>query len=83
MMYSISVFRLNSKLACHMDFHWYPLDVQRCRIHLESCKYAYSKKWQVGGFLPGTPVSSANKTNCHDIADILLKLALNSITRTP
>ena len=53
-----------------MDFHWYPLDVQRCRIHLESCKYAYSKKWQVGGFLPGTPVSSANKTNCHDIADI-------------
>jgi hypothetical protein len=26
---------------------------------------------------PGTPVPSANKTNRHDIAEILLKVALN------
>jgi hypothetical protein len=31
----------------------------------------------------GTPVSSINKTDCHDINEILLKVALNSITLTP
>jgi hypothetical protein len=36
---------------------------------------------QVGGFLwvQGTPVSSTNKTNCHDITEIMLKLVLNTI----
>jgi hypothetical protein len=33
---------------------------------------------QVGGSL-GTPVSSNNKTDCHDITEILLKVALNTI----
>jgi len=28
-------------------------------------------------------VSSTNKTDCHDIAKILLKVALNTITLTP
>jgi hypothetical protein len=33
---------------------------------------------------PDTPVSSTNKTDCHDItAEILLKVALNAITLTP
>jgi hypothetical protein len=31
-------------------------------------------------FSPGTPVSSTNKTGCHDITEILLKVALNIIT---
>jgi hypothetical protein len=30
-------------------------------------------------FFPGTPVSSTNKINCHDITEILLKVALNTI----
>jgi hypothetical protein len=30
-------------------------------------------------FLPGTPVSSTNKTDCHNITEILLKVALNII----
>jgi hypothetical protein len=30
----------------------------------------------------GTPVSSTNKTDCHDIADILLKVVLNTINQT-
>ena len=30
-------------------------------------------------FPPGTPASSATKTDCHDIAEILLKVALNPI----
>jgi hypothetical protein len=34
---------------------------------------------QVGVFLRGTPVSSTNKTDCHDITEILLKVALNTI----
>jgi len=33
----------------------------------------------VGGFPPGTPVSSTNKTDRHDITEILLKVALNTI----
>jgi len=33
-------------------------------------------------FSPGTPVSSTNKTDCHDIAEILMKVALNTIKPT-
>ena len=33
-------------------------------------------------FSPGPPVSSTNKTDCHDIAEILLKVALNTIKQT-
>ena len=34
---------------------------------------------QVSGFLgPGTPISSTNKTDRHDITEILLKVALNT-----
>jgi hypothetical protein len=29
-------------------------------------------------FSPGTPASSTTKTGCHDIAEILLKVALNT-----
>ena len=29
-------------------------------------------------FSPGTPVSSTNKTDCHDITQILLKVALST-----
>jgi hypothetical protein len=29
-------------------------------------------------FSPGTPASSTTKTGCHDIAEILLKVALNN-----
>ena len=36
----------------------------------------------VGDFFPGTPVSSTNKTDLHDIAEILLKVALNIIVIT-
>jgi hypothetical protein len=33
-------------------------------------------------FLPGTPASSTNKTGRHDIAEILLKVALNTINQS-
>jgi hypothetical protein len=35
-----------------------------------------SSQW----FSPGTPVSSTNKTDCHDITEILLKVGLNTTT---
>jgi hypothetical protein len=33
-------------------------------------------------FSPGLPVSSTNKTNRHDISEIFLKVALNTIKQT-
>jgi hypothetical protein len=33
-------------------------------------------------FSPGTPVSSTNKTDRHDIAEILLKVTLSTINLT-
>jgi hypothetical protein len=33
-------------------------------------------------FSLGTPVSSTNKTDYHDIAEILLKVALNTMKQT-
>ena len=41
-----------------------------------------SDLWQVGGFLWVTPVSSTNKIDGHDITEILLKVALNTIKQT-
>ena len=41
-----------------------------------------SDLWQVGGFFPGTLVSSTNGTDRYDIAEILLKVALNIIKQT-
>jgi hypothetical protein len=43
------------------------------------CEWLAASRW----FSPGTPVSSTNKTDRHDIAEILLKVALNIITLTP
>ena len=37
---------------------------------------------QVGGFTPGTPVSSTNIADRHDITEILLNVVLNTITLT-
>jgi hypothetical protein len=35
----------------------------------------------VGGFSPGTPASSTTKAGRHDIAEILLKVELNTINQ--
>ena len=50
---------------------------------IQHCVIKFVIDWrQVGGFQPGTPVSSTNKTD-HDINEILLKVALNTITHRP
>ena len=33
-------------------------------------------------FSPGTPASSTTKTGCHDITEILLRVALNTINQS-
>jgi hypothetical protein len=47
------------------------LDTTLCEV----CKWLATVLW----FSPGTPVSSINKTDRHDITEILLKVALNTI----
>ena len=42
------------------------------------CQWLAAGRW----FSLGTPVSSTNKTDRHDITEILLKVALNTITLT-
>jgi hypothetical protein len=43
------------------------------------CQWLVTGQW----FSLCTPVSSTNKTDRHDITEILLKVALNTITLTP
>ena len=47
--------------------------------HHYSCELESRSRRGVLDIFPGTPVSSTNKTDHHDIADILLKVALNTI----
>jgi len=51
----------------------------RCTLCDKVCQWLVTGLW----FSPGTPVSSINKTDWHDITEILLKVALNTITSNP
>ena len=42
------------------------------------CQWLATGRW----FSPGTLVSSTDKTNCHDITEVLFKMALNAKTLT-
>jgi hypothetical protein len=44
----------------------------------QACQWHATDQW----FSPGTPVSPTNKTDRHDITEILLKVALNTINQT-
>jgi len=46
--------------------------------HGKVCQWLAAGGW----FSSGTPVSSTNKTDHHDITEILLKVALKTITLT-
>ena len=46
---------------------------------MKFCQWLVAGQW----FSPGTPVSSTNETDRHNITEILLKVALNTITITP
>jgi hypothetical protein len=51
------------------------LDTKLCH---KACQWLATGQW----FSPGTPVSSTNKTDLHDITEIVLKVALNTINQT-
>ena len=42
----------------------------------------YLHEWGMQNIYPGTSISSTNKNNRHDITEILLKVALNTINQT-
>ena len=54
---------------------WGVLDTTLCD---NVCQWLVAGRW----FSLSTPVYSTNKADCHDIAEILLKVALNTITLT-
>ena len=47
-------------------------------IKIKICQWLVAGRW----FSQGTLISSSNKTNCHDFAEIWLKVALNTINLT-
>ena len=59
------------KLCVRVPLRRGVLDVTLC---YKVCKWLATGQW----FSPYTPVSSTNKTNRHDITEILLKVALNT-----
>jgi hypothetical protein len=61
-------------ISCKFESHSWRgvLDSTLCD---QVCQYLVAGRW----FSPGTPVSSTNKTDHHDIAEIFLTVALNTI----
>jgi hypothetical protein len=67
---------LNYEKKC-TKYLWMVLWYSKCS-NVIVCRWLVTGWW----FSPGTPVSSTKKTDCHDISEILLKVALN-IINTP
>ena len=59
---------------------WFGISIRaRCTALCDkACQWPATGQW----FSPGPPVSSTNKTDRHDITEILLKAALNTIKQT-
>ena len=63
-------------LRVWIPLRWGVLDTTLCD---KICQWLATYWW----FSPGTLVYCTNKTDCHDITEILLKVLLNTITLTP
>ena len=63
--------------------HYREFDSHSCKVYSIQ-HYVMKFVWLATGlwFFAGTPVSSTNKTDRHNITEILLKVALNTITLT-
>ena len=61
--------------SCDQVCQWLVLDTTSCD---QVCQWLAIGQW----FSQGTPVSSTNKTDCHYITEILLKMALSTIKQT-
>jgi hypothetical protein len=64
------------KILCFFTFLPKCTSVLNTTLCDKVCQWLATGWW----FSPGTPVSSTNKTECHDITEILLKVGLNTIT---
>ena len=71
----LSLFNCNKYLSPHKLWGRVPLDATLCD---QVCQGFPADRW----FSPGTPVFSINKTDRHYKTEILLKVALNTITLT-
>ena len=61
---------------------WIQIPLRRGVLYATSYDEVYQCLVADRWFSPGTPISSNNKTDRHDITEILLKVALNTITLT-
>ena len=56
----------------------YLISISNITLCDKVCQWLATGRW----FSPGTPVSSTNRTDRHDIAEILLRVAINTIALT-
>jgi len=78
------VVRFTTTYATSAYHHWCCEFKSRSGPGVQHCLMKFVNDFrQVGRWVsPGPPVSSTNKTDRHDIAEILLKVALNALKQT-
>ena len=69
----------NQCLLPLMLWGWISIRVRCTTLYDKACQWLATCQW----FSPGTPVSSSNKTDRHDITEILFKVTLKTIPLTP
>jgi hypothetical protein len=71
---------ITTKVVSSNPAHGEVYSIQQYNVCDKVCQWLVAGRW----FSPGTPVSSTNKTDDHDIlvTEILLKVALNTIDQT-
>jgi hypothetical protein len=82
----------NNEYICFLNIYIYIFVAHRCFIFvvhsevysiqhymINICQWLSAGRW----FSPGTPVSSTNKIDRHDISDILLNVTLNTNNPNP
>ena len=68
----------NQYLSPLMLWVWILIRARCATLCDKVCRWLATGRW----FSPGTSVSSTNKTDYHDITEILLKMTLNTIKQT-
>jgi hypothetical protein len=82
---NFNIYIWSSKVSVHIvhiRHLWQQLQLKWGALYIlcdKVCQWLAAGQW----FSPGPPVSSTNITDCHDITEILLKVALNTITSNP
>jgi hypothetical protein len=82
-LFGCPIFWLRAYLIKLTPLTWVWIPLRRGLLNTTLCDKVC--QWLVAGlwFSPGTPVSSTNKTDHHNITEILLKVALNTINLYP